>query len=427
MSLSRRATNVLSHGNSSLLWEVTADQWHAESNASGFVSLGMAENTLSQNDLIERIARVPPFSPWTLTYGDGTTGSHHLRTVLAAFFDRYFDAWQIVQAEHIMVTNGCSAALEHLFWALGDEQDCFLVSRPFFRAFIPTAELRIRCNLVEVGCGALDPFEPGIVKEYERTILKASEAGRNVRGILICNPHNPLGRCYPVETLIGLMELCHRYDLHLISDEVYALSTWKNTFDDGTATTPFTSCLSIDTSGILSQRQIHVVWGASKDFGSNGIRLGALVSQASPEMHKSLVPGALYSMVSSLADHVYADILADFTWVDAYLAKNSVALRENYNLVVDWARANKIQYAHGSNAGFFLWVQLGQVYSDNHPELDLPDVEGHVMQMLLESKVFVAPGKSFGAEEIGWFRIVFSIDRVNLFEGLERIVAVLRV
>ena len=132
-------------------------------------------------------------------------------------------------------------------------------------------------------------------------------------------------------------------------------------------------------------------------------------------------------MVSSLADHVYANILADFTWVDAYLAKNSMALQENYNIVADWARANKIRFAPGANAGFFLWVQLGQVYSDNHPGLDLPDVKGHLMQLLLESKVFVAPGKSFGAEEMGWFRIVFSIDRVNLFEGLERIVAVLRV
>lgn len=120
----------------------------------------MAENTLSQDDLIERIARVPPISTWTLTYGDGTTGSHRLRTVLAAFLDRYFHAWQIVQAEHIMVTNRCSAALEHIFWALWDEQDCFLVSLPFFREFIPKAEFRVRCNLIEVGCGGLDPFEP---------------------------------------------------------------------------------------------------------------------------------------------------------------------------------------------------------------------------------------------------------------------------
>jgi len=326
-----------------------------------------------------------------------------------------------------MVTNGCSAALEYLFWALGDEQDSFLVSCPFFRACIPTAELRVRCNLIEVGCRGLYPFEPRIVHEYEKSILEAREAGRNVRGIIICNPHNLLGRCYPVETLVVLMKLCHRYNLYLISDEIYALSTWENRLDDKTATTPFTSCLSIDTTGILSQRQIHVVWGVSKDFGCNGIRLGALVSQANPEIHKSLVPSALYSMVSSLADHMFADILADFNWVDAYLTKNRMALQENYRMVADWARRHKIPHASGSNAAFFLWVQLGHVYRENYPELDLQDVESHLMQQLLASKVFVAPGKSFGAEKKGWFRIVFSIDRVNLFEGLKRIGGVLGV
>ena len=52
-------------------------------------------------------------------------------------------------------------------------------------------------------------------------------------------------------------------------------------------------------------------------------------------MHKLLGPGGLNSMVSSLADHVYADVLADFIWVDAYLAKNRMTLQENYNLVPD--------------------------------------------------------------------------------------------
>lgn len=153
-----------------------------------------------------------------------------------------------------MVTNGCSAALEHIFWALRDEQDCFLVSLPCFRAFIPKAEFRVHCNLVEVGCGGLEPFKPEIAKEYERTVLRAREAGHSVRGILICNLHNLIGRCYPFETLIGLMRICHRYDLHIISDEIYTLSVWETTSDDGIATTPLTSCLSIDTSGILSQR-----------------------------------------------------------------------------------------------------------------------------------------------------------------------------
>ena len=425
MSLSKCAAATLSQSGSSLLWQVTANQWHVTDNPQGYVSLGMAENTLMQAALCERIAAVPPFPPRALTYGDGTTGSHKLKAALAAFLTRYFHTWQPVAPTHLTVTNGCSAALEHLFWALGDPDDCFLVTQPFFRAFIPTVELRIRRKLVLVSCQGADSLGSDVIKHYEAAILSTREAGRCVKGIILCNPHNPLGRCYPSEVIIGLMELCCRYDLHLISDEVYGLSTWENR-DDPVEPTSFTSCLSINTTGIISQSQVHVVWGASKDFGSNGIRLGTIVSRGNISLHESIVPGALYSMVSSLADHIYSEILADFNWVDHYLHQNSKALAENYKIVAGWAQKHRIPYATGSNAGFFIWINIGDAYRKLHPAIEAENVENHVMDLLLERRVFVANGRSFGSEDNGWFRIVFSVDRVNLMEGLERVAAALR-
>ncbi|KAH7020565.1 pyridoxal phosphate-dependent transferase [Ilyonectria destructans] len=418
MQLSKRGLATASNKDGSLLWEVTANLWSATTNPSGYVSLGMAENVLMQDELLQHISSNTAIQSQALTYGDGTTGSKRLKLALSGFITKQFNTHKKIEPSHITITNGCSAAIEHLAWAVGDDGDGFLISRPFFRAFIPTLGLRVDTRVVPVSCRGIDPFCSDVVGQYEITLQEAKAQGKNIAGILLCNPHNPLGRCYPKNTLVRLMEFCQKHQLHLISDEVYAMSTWTN---EESQPTPFTSCLSINPTGIIDPSLIHVVWGVSKDFGSNGIRLGGVISQSNPLLHTALVPGALYSMCSSLADHAFTKVLEDSAWVDSYLAKNKEKLEEHYKLIASWATEHNIRYERGSNAGFFLWVNLGEAYCRSHPEQEVLQAENRVMQLLLQRKVFAAPGESFGAEGSGWFRLVFSVDKTTLVEGLTRI------
>lgn len=57
------------------------------------------------------------------------------------------------------------------------------------------------------------------------------------------------------------MALCDKYNIHLISDEVYGLSVFEV---EGSMRTPFTSVLSIDPTSLLRTDQIHVLYGLSK-------------------------------------------------------------------------------------------------------------------------------------------------------------------
>uniref|UniRef100_A0A8H7N2C6 Aminotransferase class I/classII large domain-containing protein n=1 Tax=Bionectria ochroleuca TaxID=29856 RepID=A0A8H7N2C6_BIOOC len=423
MKLSNRGQATANNKSGSLLWEVTANLWDTTNNPSGYVSLGMAENALMQDELLKHIADNTSLRPQALTYGDGTTGSKRLKLALAQFINKHLNPHKKIDLDHITITNGCSSAIEHIAWAVGDHGDGFLITRPFFRAFIPTFGLRVDTEVVQVPCHGIDPFCVDVIQKYETRLQEAKAKGKNIAGVLLCNPHNPLGRCYPKDTLIRLMAFCQKYQLHLISDEVYAMSTWTN---NGSQATPFTSCLSIDPEGIIDPSLVHVVWGVSKDFGSNGIRLGSIISQSNPLLHDALIPAALYSMCSSLTDHAFAHVFEDDAWVDSYLAKNRSKLAEHYRLITLWATEHNIRYARGSNAGFFLWANLGEAYCRNHPEQDLAQAEDRVMELLLERKVFVAPGASFGAEDSGWFRLVFSVDRKTLLEGLTRISNVLK-
>ncbi|KAH7187225.1 pyridoxal phosphate-dependent transferase [Fusarium oxysporum] len=423
MKLSNRGQATADNKGGSLLWDVTANLWDPTTNPSGFVSLGMAENVLMQDELLKHITENISLQPRALTYGDGTTGSKRLKLALARFFNKYLHPHKNIAWDHITITNGCSAAIEHIAWAVGDQGDGFLITRPFFRAFIPTFGLRVDTEVVQVPCHGVDPFCVKVVDKYDAKFQEAKAQGKKIAGIILCNPHNPLGRCYSRDALIGLMQFCQKHQIHLISDEIYALSTWTN---EDAQVASFTSCLSIDPTGIIDPSLMHVVWGVSKDFGSNGIRIGCVISQSNPSLHKALVPGALYSMSSSLADHAFANVLEDEAWVDDYLDKNRTKLAEHYRLTTSWATEHGIRYARETNAGFFLWANLGEAYCQNHPEQEHAHAEDRVMQLLLERKVFVAPGSSFGAEDSGWFRLVFSVDKVTLMEGLSRIVDVLK-
>lgn len=121
-----------------------------------------------------------------------------------------------------------------------------------------------------------DQFSPDAVTRYEEAFLQARETGVTARALLICNPHNPLGRCYPRETLEALLQFCQKYQLHLISDEVYALSV----YDDADSTDGFVSVLSIDPVPLgVDPALIHVLYGMSKDFAASGLRLGCLISR----------------------------------------------------------------------------------------------------------------------------------------------------
>ena len=58
------------------------------------------------------------------------------------------------------------------------------------------------------------------------------------------------------------MKLCQKYQIHLVSDEIYGLSVWEN--KDAPKAVPFTSVLSIDPAGIIDPSLVHVIWGMSK-------------------------------------------------------------------------------------------------------------------------------------------------------------------
>ncbi|KAI9162826.1 ACC synthase [Paramyrothecium foliicola] len=418
MALSNRGRDAVTASSSTFIWEVLKNLWDPENNASGFVSLAMAENTLMHSRLLPRLLAGVQLTEDMLTYHDGTTGTNHLKLVLSKFLTTHLHLTDAIDPNDITVTNGCCSAIEQLAWALADPDEAFLVGRPYFRAFLTTLGSRMHVNTAPVTFADVDPFGSDAAERYEASLLEAQAKGQRIRGIILCNPHNPTGRCYPRNTIVQLMQLCQKYHIHLISDEIYALSVWG-------PGEQFHSCLSIDITDLIDRSLVHVVWGTSKDFGINGLRVGAVISQHSPELHKAIAHTSIHSSPSSLAEAAIADILDDQKWTEQYITDNKARLAKRYSLIEEWARSHRISVAPGINAAFFIWLDLGTAFREEHPDLAPEAASMALDKALMDQKVLLASGESFGSEQPGWFRIVYSLPIHELDEGLRRIDAAL--
>ncbi|OJJ05987.1 hypothetical protein ASPVEDRAFT_45413 [Aspergillus versicolor CBS 583.65] len=427
--VSQRAQNASEATSKNLMWDIMSDVWCPSANPDGYVNVGVAENALMHDELLKFLNRKLELPANYLTYNDGGGGSLRLRKAICQFLDHHLKPVKSLEPGHIIVTNGVSPAIEHASWAFADPGEGILLGRPYYGTFIPDISMRPGTQVVEVAFDDVDPLGIAAVGKYEEALLHFQQStGKRVRGLMLCHPHNPLGRCYPRETIIGLMKLCQKYHMHLISDEIYALSVFENKVDhDGPPPVEFESALSIDLTGIIDAELVHVLWGMSKDFGANGVRLGVLISQANADVHLALKSISLYSYSSGIADHLAALLLEDKGFTDAYIKENQKRLADSYAYTVDILKREGIEHAPGCNAAFFLWVNLGKRYRELHPGIaDTDPVGDRVMQQLLRRRVFLASGELFGAEKDGWFRIVFTQPREYLKEALDRVYAAIR-
>ena len=177
----------------------------------------------------------------------------------------YFNPKIPVEPSHIVLAAGASFALNALIEQIFEPGDGVLIATPYWAGLDLSFSVHNQVTAVPVHVPLDEFFDRSSIGHYEKALKEATVP---IKAILVCNPHNPLGRCYPRETLDALADFCTSHKLHYLSDEVYALS--QHNGQSGPAPNPeFISALNLDNPNGL----IHVLYSLSKDFACNGIRL----------------------------------------------------------------------------------------------------------------------------------------------------------
>jgi len=145
--------------------------------------------------------------------------------------------------------------------------------------------LKVHARAIPVHIGSAREIfdEQAHIEQLESAYSKATKDDKiNVRALLVTNPHNPLGQCYPRPVLEALLKFASSHKLHIIFDEIYALSVFDHVLESRTPSNsmrsslsrvkqPFMSVLALDNlDELIDPAFTHVIYGLSKDFCLNG-------------------------------------------------------------------------------------------------------------------------------------------------------------
>jgi len=214
-------------------------------------------------------------------------GDPRLLELLANLFNSFFYPKLRVRSSHIGIASGAAASLDTLLWNVCNEGDGVLIPGPYWsmHAVFVAKSLLTVVDGYDVHCAnrsavtpilvtfqrLLDPFSNSIVPALEQAYATSD---RPVKALILTNPHNPLGQCYLQRVLEECLRFCQRRDLQLISEEVYALSTFHPSQSDLPETRQFVSASAIDPIALgCDPARIQVIWSMSKDLASAGIKL----------------------------------------------------------------------------------------------------------------------------------------------------------
>ena len=184
-------------------------------------------------------------------------GEVSLRRGLVSYYSKY---GLKVSQDDIMITTGGSEAIQFVFMTLCDPYDEFIIPEPYYTNVATFANIAM-VTLRPVTSSSDDNFALPSISEFEKRINKKT------MGIMLCSPNNPTGHVYSQEELRGLLELCRKYDIFLVVDEVYREFCY-----DGKS---FTSVLSFPEY----QDRVICIDSFSKRFSMCGSRIGAIVTR----------------------------------------------------------------------------------------------------------------------------------------------------
>ena len=200
-------------------------------------------------DALKKITRT------TLEYSP-SEGFLGLREKLVGYYAKF--GISDIGPENIIVTAGGSEGILLTFLACMNPGDEMIMVEPGYANYISFA---VTAGIVvkTVTSYIEDGFKLPPMEAFEDVITPRT------RAILLCNPGNPTGAVYSPEDLQKIKELVLKYDLYLISDEVYREFVYTEE--------PYVSVMSLG----IPEHAI-LIDSVSKRYSECGIRIGMIVT-----------------------------------------------------------------------------------------------------------------------------------------------------
>lgn len=311
--------------------------------------------------------------------------------VVRRWFKRRFG--MVIHPGEIVTSPGIVPALTTLVRILTDPGDGIIIQRPVYYPFSHAVENNGRMLINN----ALIHEDGHYRIDFDDLEAKASIG--NTRVMILCSPHNPIGRVWTAEELNRVIEICLKNNVYLISDEIHCDLTRIG-------------AVHLPTGFLNPSERIITCTAASKTFNIAGLQLSNIVLR-SADLRKRWENDVMdRNALFGINPVSMAATMAAYEEGEPWLEELRAYLDENLAFVDRYLKEHLPKAVYRIPEGtYFAWIDLRAYESDGEKLEQL---------MLKKAGLVLDEGYIFGQEGAGFERLNVACPRETLSESLER-------
>lgn len=302
--------------------------------------------------------------------------------------------WQI-DRDWIIYTSGVVPALSAIIKALTVPGDRVLVQTPVYNCFFSS----IRNNGCEIVANPLVYTNGTYRIDFDDLARKATDP--KVRLLLLCNPHNPVGRVWTRAELMCIGEICLRNDVLVVADEIHCELVYS-----GHTYIPFASI-----SDDFRTRSVTCT-SPSKAFNLAGLQI-ANIFAADESVRVKIDKAINLNEVCDVNPFGVEALVAAYNdgeeWLEelkCYLSDNYLYMRTFFNKYLPQFPVVKLE------GTYLVWVDCSVLNRSSK----------EIAELLLKAEKFcINEGSMYGEAGEGFIRINIACPRQILIDGLNRL------
>lgn len=303
-------------------------------------------------------------------------------------------AW-LIEKEWIVYTTGVVPAISAIVKALTVPGDRVLVQTPVYNCFFSS----IRNNGCEVVANPLIYANGTYRIDYDDLERKAADP--KVRLLLLCNPHNPVGRVWTRQELRRIGEICIRNRVLVVADEIHCELVFS-----GHVYIPFAS-ISED----FREHSVTCI-SPSKAFNLAGLQIANIVA-ADTDVRMKIDKAININEVCDVNPFGVEALIAAYNRGEDWLEELKHYLSVNYNYLRAYFDEYLPEFPVVMLEGTYLvWVDCRGLGLSSREITDI---------LLEKEKIRVNPGSLYGEAGEGFIRLNIACPREKLIEGLNRL------
>jgi cystathionine beta-lyase len=322
-------------------------------------------------------------------------GIYAYTTIPDKWYDAYIGWWDSrhnlpLKKENLLFSNGVMPTISSIIRAFSDVDDKILIQTPVYHVFFFVIENNNR-QVVE---NELIYEDDTYYIDYD----DLDEKLKDVKIMLLCNPHNPVGRLWTKDELEMIGQLCKKHDVLLVSDEIHC-----DLVNPGLEYVPY---FSLDQS--LTDNAFMCM-SPTKTFNIAGLQ-----SSAAYATNISLFEGLKKQLLNDqyIMPNVFAidSVIAAFNECAGWLDNLNEYIYENKMIVSKFINEelSMLRYVT-SEATYLLWIDCNDIDCD---------YDEFYEKLRYQYGLYISPGIQFGKCGDGFIRINIACPKSLVIEGL---------